>query len=99
MAGAVGEALLGVKQSQCLCADFKYRRSILKIKIRPRIRSQLVRLNPSFVRLLLRFRLFQQDRQLVLPKRGDGVAAVAAGFVAQWNDDRASVRNTFDFAI
>src|SRR5437763_15553726 len=45
------------------------------------------------------FRFFQQDRQLIFPKRRNGVAAMTARFVAQRNYDRASARHAFDLAL
>src|SRR5205085_4953091 len=44
-------------------------------------------------------RFLQQSLQLVLPKRRNGVAAVAARFVAERNHNRASFRDAFDFAF
>ena len=41
----------------------------------------------------------QQFHQLIFPQAGDGVAAVAARFVAHWNHDGATVRNAFDLAF
>src|SRR5437016_10074057 len=51
------------------------------------------------VRQRLFRRVLEQDRQLISPERRDGVAAVAARFVAEWNDQRATVRNALDFAF
>src|SRR5262245_6041538 len=43
------------------------------------------------------FRSFcEQLDQLIFPQAGDGVAAVAARFVAQWNNDRAAVWDALD---
>src|SRR2546421_11345802 len=42
---------------------------------------------------------FEQDRQLIFPKGGERMAAVAARLVAQRKNDRAAVWNAFDFAL
>ena len=47
----------------------------------------------------LLFRFLEQLHQLIFPQAGDGVAAVAARFVAEWNHDRAAVRHTLDLAL
>src|SRR3954469_4388761 len=44
-------------------------------------------------------RFLEPDRQLIFPKRGDGVTAVPARFFAQGNDERAPMRDAFDLAL
>ena len=41
----------------------------------------------------------QQLHQLIFPQAGDGVAAVAARFVAQRDDHRPTVRDALDLAL
>ena len=50
-------------------------------------------------RLVTWFGFFEQLHQLIFPQAGDGVAAVAARFVAEWNHDRAAVRHALDLAL
>src|SRR2546423_6640092 len=47
-------------------------------------------------RLFIR-RLFEEDRQITLPKCGHSLTTMAAGLVAHWHDNNASAWNAFDF--